>query len=132
ELVDQDRTGEGKVLGDIPRDARLDLDAVDGIYHDDRGVGGAHRSLDIAEEVRITRRVDDVDFVVPPFERREGERHRDLLGDLVWVEVADGVALLDASGAIDRSGGEQQSLCQRGLARSPVSHEDDIADPVGW
>ena len=100
------------MLGDVPCDAGLDLDAVDRAYHDDRCIRRAHRSLNVAEEVRVARRVDDVDLVVFPLERCKRQRHGDLLRDLVGVEVADGVPFLDATGAIDGAGGEQERFGQ--------------------
>ena len=47
---------------------------------------------------------------------------------LLGVEVGDGGAVLDPAQAGDRPGGEQQRLGERGLARSAVAHEGDVAD----
>jgi len=103
ELRDEDRAREVQLFGDVPRDARLNLETFDGAHDDDRSVGRAHRRLCIAEEVRVAGRVDEVDLVVEPLERREREVDRDLFRDLVGVEVADGVSIFDATGSYGKA-----------------------------
>ena len=69
-----------------------------------------------------------VDLVALPLERRDRERHRDRALLLLGIEVAHGVAVLDAPHPRDRAGDEQQRLGQRRLPGSAVADERDVAD----
>ena len=131
ELVDEERPGDTEVLGDVPGDPGLHLEPLDGGDHDDRQIGRSQPGLRVADEVRVAGRVEQVDLVVLPLERRKGERDRDPLGNLVGIEVADGVAVLDAAHAIDGAGGEQECFGERRFPGTAVADEHDVADPVG-
>ena len=130
ELVHEDRAGDPTFLGEPPRDLGLHLDALDRRDDEHREVGDPQCRGDVADEVGVARRVDQVDLVAVELERRDGERHRDAASGGLGVEVADGVAVLDPTRAGDRAGGEEQRLGQGRLARSAVADEGDVSDPV--
>ena len=82
--------GMPRCLGHLPRDLGLHLDAFDRGDDEQREVGGLQRGGDVADEVGVAGRVDDVDLVAVVLERREGERHRDAAPLLLGIEVAGG------------------------------------------
>ncbi len=77
ELVDEDRARDAALLGELPRDLGLHLDAFDRGHDEQREVGGLQRGGDVADEVRVARCVEHVHLVAVELERRERERHRD-------------------------------------------------------
>ena len=89
ELVDEDRARDAALLGELPRDLGLHLDAFDRGHDEQREVGGLERGGDVADEVGVARRVEQVDLVAVELERRERERHRDAPALLLGIEVAD-------------------------------------------
>src|SRR5581483_7879671 len=128
ELVDEDRARQTEVLRHAPRDLGLHLDALDGRDDEHREVDGAQRGRDVADEVRVPGRVDEVDLVAVDLERRERHRQRDVPALLLGVEVRDGVAVLDPPHPVDRSRAEEQRLGQRRLPRTAVADERHVAD----
>ena len=131
ELVHEDRARQAALLGELPRDLGLDLDALDG-RHDEQGeVGGLDRGGDVADEVGVARGIEQVHLVVFELEGRERERHRDGAALFLGVEVAHGRSVLDPAEAHDRPGVEEQGLGQRGLACAAVPDECDVADLRG-
>ncbi len=131
ELVDEDRTRQAALFGELPRDLGLHLDALDRRHDEQREVGGLDRGGDVADEVGVARCVEHVDLVVLDLERRERERHRDAAALLLGVEVTDRRAVLDPAQADDRPRVEEQGLGQRGLPRATVSDKGDVADLRG-
>ena len=107
------------------------LDAAGRVHHDDRSVQHPHRRRDIAGEIGVAGRVEDVDLGVVPFEGRDPQVDRHMALLLIWIVVADGVAVLDAARAGDGLGGEQQRLGERGLPAAAMAEESDIADFIG-
>ena len=131
ELVHEDRARHAARLGEPPRGLGLHLDAFDGRHDEDRQVGGPQRRRDVADEVGVPRRVEHVDLVALELEGCEGERHRDVALLLLGIEVAHRRAVLDATHAGDRAGGEEQRFGERGLARASVAYECDVAHLLG-
>ena len=131
ELVHEHHAGQAQVGGHLPRLLGLDLDPVDRADHEYRQVGHPQRGRDVADEVGVARRVDEVDLVVAPLERCQRQRQGDAAALLLGVVVAHRRAVLDPSEAVDGAGAVQQRLGQACLARAAVTHECDVADLVG-
>ena len=55
ELVDEDRARDAALLGELPRDLGLHLDALDRRDDEQREVGGLERGADVADEVGVAR-----------------------------------------------------------------------------
>ena len=126
--VHDDEAGEAELVAHLPGLLGLDLDARDGVDDDDRGVGGAQAAEHFRDEDAVARRVDQVDLLLLPLERRDGEADRDLPLDLLGVEVGRRVALLDA--AEPRRGARlvEQRGDERRLADAVVPHDGDVVD----
>ena len=127
-LLTKTRAGDAAVVGDAPRNLGLHLDAFDRGHDEDGEVGDAQRGGDVADEVGVARRVDDVDLVALVLERGDRQRHRDAAAGLFGVEVGDGVAVLDLPEPGDRARHEEQRLGERGLPGAAVADQRDVAD----
>ncbi len=132
ELVDEHETGQAELGCQVPDRFGLRFDALDRAHHDDSEVDDRQRRSHLAEEVGVAGRVDDVELDVAQRARCHGERQRHVPFDLFGLEVADGGAVVDLSLSGDGTGGEEQSLGQRGLARAVVSDQGDVADAGRW
>jgi hypothetical protein len=116
DLVDDDHPAQ-LALGSMAHHALgHQFDAGLRIDDDKRGIDAGQRGNGQPGEIRVTRRIDQMDmnaFVVKIHDRR-GQRMTRFF--LLGVTVADGAALLDAAPGLNRPGREQQRLGQTGLA----------------
>ena len=94
------------------------VDALGGGDGEQRCVGRAQPGPQVAREVGVAGRVEQVDLDAVVDDRREGQVDRTLLPDLGLVEVADRGAVLDAARALDRAGRGEQRLDQAWSSRS--------------
>ena len=125
DLVDDDHDLEAGVDGVAQHEARLGHRALEGVDEQQRAVGHAQDALDLAAEVGVARRVDDVDlhaFVLD----------RDVLGqdgDAALALLVVGVehALLDLLVGTEGAGGAQELVHERGLAVVDMGDDSDIA-----
>ena len=135
DLVDDDDGRQPERERFAQDEARLRQRALGGVHEQHHGVHHAERALDLAAEVRVTRRVDDVDLDLFTGERAavrrvadgrvlghdgdallalEVHRVHDALGDL--LVVAEGAAL------------PQQLVDEGGLAVVDVGDDGDVAE----
>ena len=128
ELVHEDHARHPEVGSDLPDHLRLHFHAVDCAHDEHREVGHSQRREDVADEVGVTRRVDEVHLVAIPLERRQGEREAEVALLLFRVEIGDSGAVLDTPRPTDRTGPQQQGLGQRRLAGSRMADQRDVAD----
>src|SRR5690606_30840280 len=100
------------IVGVAPRVFGADLDARGGVEHDHGAIDGRGGGDDLAGEVGIAGRVQDIDLVVAPLDRgdRGVDRHAAL--GLIGVPVGDSVAVFDSTEPGDRAGGEQHRFGQ--------------------
>ncbi len=115
----------------LPQQLGRGVDAVHGRHDEQRGVRGAEPGAEIAHEVGVPRRVDEVDLHAVDLERREGQPDGALLAHLGLVEVGHGRALLDAPGAHEGACGHEQLLDERGLPGTGRADQHHVADLVG-
>ena len=115
----------------LPEHLRAAVDAVDGRDHEQGGVGRAQPGAQVAHEVGVARRVQEVDL--HPVDDDRGQREADgaLLAHLGVVEVRDRRALGGPTGTRDGPGGGEHRLEQRRLARAGRSDQDHVADVGG-
>ncbi len=131
ELVDEDHPRHAQPGGLAPHRLGLHLHAVDRAHHEHREVDDPQRGTDVAEEVGVAGRVDQVDLVALPLEGRHRERQRDAAALLLGIVVAHRGAVFHPPQPVDRAGAVEQGLHERRLARAPVAHQRHVADLVG-
>ena len=128
DLVD-DRD-DGKVELDALRknETRLGEGAFGRVDQEQRAVGHAERPLDLAAEVRVARRVDEVDLVVFPADRRVLGQNRDAALALEVVRVHHALA----NGLVRPEDARlmQHGVDQRGLAVVHVGDNRHISNFV--
>ena len=128
--VDEHGAGDAHLAGDLPQTLRLDLRAGDGVDHEQRHLGGLHAGDRVADEVRVAGRVDDVDLHAVVNDGCEREVDRELALDLLGVVVEARVTVIDGAEPLRGAGQIEHRLGERGLARTAVSDENDVADLV--
>ena len=119
------------LLQDLPHHFGADLGARVRAQHEDRGVRGRQRAVDVADEVGKAGRVQEVDLVAGPFELGQPEADRDLALDLVLRIVEQGVAVRDPAETRGRLGGEQHGFGEAGLAHAVVGNESNVTNVGG-
>ena len=130
ELVDEDQPGKAELPRHLPEDLVLHLDAFHRREDEHCEVDDPQGGLRLADEVGVPGNVDEVDLVIRPLDGGQGERDRDGFLHLFRLEVADGVAVFDATQAGRRPREEDEGLRQRGLAGSLVPEKAHVADRV--
>jgi hypothetical protein len=116
---------------ELPDDLVLNLDAVHRRDHEQAGVHGPQRRPHVSDEVRVPGSIEDVQLRVAPLDRCQGEGDADLPLDLLGLEVADGVAVLDGPHAGGHASQEEEGFGERRLAAPSVTDEQDVADVAG-
>ena len=134
-LVDEDEPGEAERGALGPRQLGADLDAVDGADDDHGEVGDGQGGVDVAGEVGVAGRVDEVDLVGRavgggPLERRQRQRQRHRALGFLGLGVAHRRAVLDPPRPGEHPGPQEQGLGERRLAAAAVADDGDVADLV--
>ena len=126
DLVDHDH--DLKAVGErlAQHEAGLGLGPVVGVHEEKHPVDHPERPLDLAAEVRVPGRVDDVDRLVVPVDRGVLGLDRDALL-LLEVHGVHG-ALLDLLVGAVHPAFLEELVDQRGLAVVNVGYDGDIAD----
>ncbi len=126
DLVDEQQRGHAQSLEGAHQDACLRLDALDGRDHQDGAVEHRQGAIDLGDEVRVARRVDQVDGQVTDRERRDGRLDR----DAALLFERHGVGLrrtgVDAADFLDDAGCIQQPLCEGRLTGVDVCEDPEV------
>ena len=127
DLVDDHERREA-VLERLARDeTSLRHRAVDCVDEQQHAVDHRQHALDLAAEVRVPRRVDDVDAPVVPADRGVLGENRDAALFLEVVRVHRALGYDRAR--IERVGLTQQLIDERGLAVIHVRDDRDVSQP---
>ena len=130
QLGDVNDGGQVTRLGESPHLARSDLHA--GLARDDEDsrVRDADAGHDLAPEVGVARRVDDVDLVPAP--GRVQNRGVDAGASALFLrlEVRRSCAVLNGAQAGRDARSMEHRFGQYSLARSTMRQKDDISDPL--
>ena len=115
---------------------RLGLDALGGVEHHHRGVGGGEHAVGVLGEVPVTRGVEQVDHVIAVRELQHGRRDRDAAllfeGHPVRGRRAATAAGLDRAGlGTEGAAVEQELLGEGGLARVRMADDGEGAPSTG-
>jgi hypothetical protein len=90
--------------GVFPDLVGADADAVEGVDDDEGEVADAQGAEAFADEIEVTRGIDDVELLVEPFGMEEGGVDGDLAVFFVGVIIGEGGAGGDAAEAVDDAG----------------------------
>ncbi len=119
-LVDEGDDGDIAQAADLEQLAGLRLDALGGVDHHHRAVGGGQRAIGVFRKVLMARRVEQIEDGPAIFEghHRRGDGDAALLLDLhpVRTRAPRLAAGLDLTGRANGAAQEQEMLGQRGLA----------------
>jgi CheY-like chemotaxis protein len=125
DLVDDDDRTQA-VLERLLRDETgLRHGPVHRVHQQQHAVDHGEHALDLAAEVRVPRRVDDVDAIVAPGDGGVLGENGDATLALEHVRIHD--ALLQVLARIERAGLAQQLIHERGLAMIDVRDDGDVA-----
>ena len=128
DLVDHDDRLQAdleRFLQDVLRLGHRPLDRVD---QQQRAVGHVQDALDLAREVGVSRRVDDVDLDPAVYHGRVLRQDRDALLPLEVVRVEDQLA--DLLVGAEKPALLEHPVDQRRLAVVDVGDDRDVADVV--
>ena len=109
--------------------AGLGQRAFGGVDEQQHPVDHRERTLDLAAEVRVAGRVDEVDLRVPPGDRRGLGQDRDAALALLVVRVHD--AIDERLVGAEHAGGAQHRVDERGLPMVDVGDERDVSKAGG-
>ena len=132
EHVDVDDPGELELLRPVPHARRVHLDSHHTGDDDQRALDHAQGGNRVGLETGVARRVDQIELAALPLTRAERRGQRHLAPLLVLVPVRDGRPRLDRAEPVRLARLEEQSLDERGLARSAVSDDGNVADLPGF
>ena len=127
-LVDDDDRPQAEAQGPHEHVARLGHRAFVGVDEQQHRVDHAEHTLDLAAEIGVTGRVDDVDQVVLPLHRAVLGADGDAALALEVVAVHD--ALVDVRVLAEHVRGAEDAVDQRGLAMIDVGDDRQVADLV--
>ena len=126
-LIDEEGARQLGFLSIAPCLLRLDFDARRRRDHDEGAVGRRQGILDLADEVRIARRVDEIDLIVTPFAGGELQVDRHAAALFLRLTVEDTRMLFHAAEALDRARIEKAGIEQARLARLAMADDGNIA-----
>ena len=101
--VDDDDLRDAAVGRAIPHPLRADADAVLRVHHHEREVRHAQRRERFADEVEITRRVEDVELLAQPLAMQQRSLRGNLVLLLADVIIRNRGAFRDAAHAPDHA-----------------------------
>ena len=98
--------------------------------HEDHAGAGAHAVERVGQEVGVPGRVDQRDLVLLPRQAVQRRGQRGLAADLLGLEVEHRRAVVDASQARRRAGGEEQRVGQGGLPDAALARRRRCCGPA--
>ena len=121
--VDDDEPAELALAGPLHHARRDHLEPGLGVDDDRGGLDGVERADRLADEVRESGRVDQVDARFRRIDVQDRRAQRVLPGLLQRIEIGGGRAALDAAGRAHHASASEQRLGERRLAGRPVAHQ---------
>ena len=104
QLIDENREGQVTVFEEPEHFVRAHLHATVGAQHHDARIHDVERVHDFADEVLVTRGIDDVDLVAIVLAPGDTRVHRYFSGHFFRREIHRRVPVFDAPHAADRTG----------------------------
>jgi hypothetical protein len=126
DLVHEQYGRDAQPLQRPHQDAGLRLDPFHGRDHQHRPVEDAQRAVHLGDEVRVARRVDEVDGDVADRERDDGGFDRDAALPFQRQRVGLGGAVIDAADLVDDPGRVEQPFGQGDLTGVYMRHDPQV------
>jgi hypothetical protein len=120
-LVDDDHPPDSRLFRLLEDPPRVHFDAAMSVDHDHRCIDRPERTNRLSNEIRVARRVDDIEPLAAVCEMRELGLDRPLVGLLFRVKVANARARIDTRLTRDRPRFDKQLVGQRRLAAASVA-----------
>ena len=98
--------------------------------HDEGDISRFYRKLLIAQEVKVTRSIDDVNFTSIPLDSSVGSVDGNAATAFLFVKVADGIAIADFTHAVNGFAVIEHGFQHACFSCSAVSKQNDVADFV--
>ena len=131
EAIDDDDLGDAVLGGVFPDLIGADADAVGSIDDDESEVSHPEGAEAFADEIEVTRGIDDIEFLIEPF----GMEERGVDGDLpvlfVGVVIGEGGAGGDAAEAVNDAGASEHAFAEHGFAGGGMADDREVADIFG-
>ncbi|MPM97761.1 hypothetical protein SDC9_144938 [bioreactor metagenome] len=102
--------------------------AVLGGADNHRSVGHPQSGRDLAGEIEIARRIQDVDFAAVIFNRSNRQRDGNLALDFLRVVITNGIAIRTSAQAVNAAGEIKHGFGQGGLSIPTVTQQTNIAN----
>ena len=130
-MVDEHGSAKSHVLRFAPQLVVHDLRACHGVDHEQRGLGGLHGRQGVAQEVRLARRVDQVDLEVLVRDGRQRGADGEAAADLFVVVIQVRFPVVRGAHAGRFAGDVEHGLSERGLARAVLAYKHDVSYMFG-
>ena len=128
EPIDHDHLGNAQFGGVPPHRVGADPHPVIGMNHDHRQVAHPQRAQTLADEIRIARAIQHVDFHALPIKMHERAQYGDLPVLFALMVVRHRRTSRDGAQPVDDARASQHGLAEHGLAGRSVAHECDVAN----
>ena len=115
----------------IPHPVGADAEPVLRMNHHQREIADAQRAEAFADEVEITRRVNDVELLARPLRVQQRRRDRNLPVLFADVIIGHRGAVGDAAHAVDDAAAHEHGLAEHRLAGRGVADDGEVTD-VCW
>ena len=131
-LGNEKNSGKLRLRREFPYLLGLYFHARYGIQHNDGPVGRLKAVFGIKDEICIPGGIDQVDFVLVPFQMVERRIDRHTALNFLRFEVHKGTAVIHPPETIRGSPVKKHGFGQGGLAGLAVGDQGDIAQPIGF
>ena len=125
-----DHTGKIILVAQFPCLLRSHFHAGLAGNHDHCRVRRADRFLYLAHEIKVSRGVQHIDLRLLPLDGHQRRADRKITLLLLFIKIADRVAVRNLAHPADRSRHVGHSLYKAGLSASSVSQQDHVSDLV--
>ena len=129
--VDNDNFRNAIIGGGLPHAVCPDAQSLDGVNHHQSKIPNPQSAQSFANEIEVTRRINDVEFLALPIQvqKRGGNRYLPLL--FTDVIIGDGRAVGDAAHPPDDTAAGQHGLAQHGFTRGGMADDGEVTD-IRW
>ena len=126
QAIDEDGTGQRKVLCCKPKTRGGGLRAINGVHHKERRLRCAHCRIGIAYKVGIAGGIKNVDARAVPLHGSHGSGDGEAASALLRIVVQRGLGagVATQTGRLARK--VQHGLCQHGLAHATLAYQNHI------